>query len=115
MPDIDWSSVLGRYEDAVGVKPPRPLEQKQFGDLPSPTVDEVKAMLDAGTPAAFLHCRIFGRKTGFHPDLGQGGHFPENAPPGKTVANVRPPMRAFGPLTCLKIELENGTKGAVTG
>ena len=35
MRNIDWSAVQGRYEDAVGVKPPRPLEQKQFGDLPS--------------------------------------------------------------------------------
>ena len=46
MRNIDWSAVQGRYEDAVGVKPPRPLEQKQFGDLPSVTVDEVKAMLE---------------------------------------------------------------------
>jgi hypothetical protein len=28
---------------------------------------------------ASLHCRIFGRKTGFHPRLRGGGHFPENA------------------------------------
>jgi Fe-Mn family superoxide dismutase len=43
MRNIDWSAVQGRYEDAVGVKPPRRLEQKQFGDLPSVTVEEVKA------------------------------------------------------------------------
>ena len=42
MRNIDWSAVHGRYEDAVGVKPPRPLEQKQFGDLPAVTVDEVQ-------------------------------------------------------------------------
>src|ERR1700680_2982551 len=31
------------------------------------------------TAPAFLHCRIFGRKTGFHPRLRRGRHFPENA------------------------------------
>jgi hypothetical protein len=31
------------------------------------------------TALAFLHCRIFGRKTGFHPCLRRGRHFPENA------------------------------------
>jgi superoxide dismutase, Fe-Mn family len=57
MRNIDWSAVQGRYEDAVGVKPPRPLEQKQFGDLPSVTVDEVKAMLDSGTPVQIIDTR----------------------------------------------------------
>ena len=37
-----------RYEDATKVAPPRPLEQKQFADVPAITVEEVKAMLDAG-------------------------------------------------------------------
>src|SRR5215468_6666983 len=50
MRNIDWSAVQGRYEDALAAKPPRPLEQKQFADLPSVTVDEVKAMLDSGVP-----------------------------------------------------------------
>jgi hypothetical protein len=27
------------YDDAVHVKPPRPLEQKQFADVPSITVE----------------------------------------------------------------------------
>src|SRR5262249_33429248 len=30
MRNIDWSAVQGRYEDAVEVKPLRPLEQQQF-------------------------------------------------------------------------------------
>src|SRR5262245_37466112 len=46
MRNIDWNAVHGRYEDAVAVKPPRPLEQKQFADVPSVTVDEVKAMIE---------------------------------------------------------------------
>jgi Fe-Mn family superoxide dismutase len=57
MRNIDWSAVQGRYDDALAVKPPRPLEQKQFGDLPSITVEEVKAMLDAGTPVQVLDTR----------------------------------------------------------
>ena len=57
MRNIDWSAVYGRYEDAVTVKPPRPLEQKQFGDLPSITVDEVKAMLAAGEPVQVIDTR----------------------------------------------------------
>jgi len=57
MRNIDWSAVQGRYEDAVEVKPPRPLEQQQFADLPSITVDEVKAMLDQGTPVQIIDSR----------------------------------------------------------
>jgi Fe-Mn family superoxide dismutase len=57
MRNIDWSAVQGRYEDAVTVKPPRPLEQKQFGDLPSITVDEVKSMLEAGEPVQVIDTR----------------------------------------------------------
>jgi Fe-Mn family superoxide dismutase len=57
MRNIDWSAVQDRYEDAVGVKPTRPLEQKQFGDLPSVTVDELKAMLDSGTPVQIIDTR----------------------------------------------------------
>src|SRR4029077_3943828 len=57
MRNIDWRAVQGRYEDAVGVKPPLPLEQKEFGDLPSVTVDEVKAMLASGTPVQIIDTR----------------------------------------------------------
>jgi superoxide dismutase, Fe-Mn family len=57
MRNIDWSAVVGRYEDAVTVKPPRPLVQKQFGDLPAITVDEVKAMLEQGVPVQVIDTR----------------------------------------------------------
>jgi Fe-Mn family superoxide dismutase len=57
MRNIDWSAVVGRHEDAVTVKPPRPLEQKQFGDLPAITVDEVKAMLEQGVPVQVIDTR----------------------------------------------------------
>jgi superoxide dismutase, Fe-Mn family len=57
MRNIDWGAVERRHEDAVAVKPPRPLEQKQFGDLPSITVDEVKAMLRQGVQVQVIDTR----------------------------------------------------------
>src|SRR3954452_1728388 len=39
MRNIEWNATQGRYEDATAVKPPRPLVQTQFPDLPSITVD----------------------------------------------------------------------------
>lgn len=57
MRNIDWAAVAGRYEDALEVKPPRPLVQKQFDDVPSVTVDEVQAMLDSGTPVQIIDTR----------------------------------------------------------
>jgi Fe-Mn family superoxide dismutase len=57
MRNIDWSAVQGRYEDATEVKPPRPLVQKEFGDLPSITIDEVKAMLQSGEPVQVIDAR----------------------------------------------------------
>src|SRR3954454_7312487 len=38
MRNIDWNATQGRYEDSIAVKPPRPLVQTQFPDLPSITV-----------------------------------------------------------------------------
>ena len=55
--NIDWKSVEVRYDDATAVQPPRPLEQKEFGDLPAVSVEEVKAMLDAGEPMQFIDAR----------------------------------------------------------
>jgi Fe-Mn family superoxide dismutase len=57
MRNIDWSAVTARYDDAVKVAPPRPFEQKQFEDLPSVTVEEVKAMLASGTPVQIVDTR----------------------------------------------------------
>jgi superoxide dismutase, Fe-Mn family len=55
--NIDWKSVENRYEDALNVAPPRPLVQPEFGDTPSVNVEEVKAMLDAGTAVQFIDAR----------------------------------------------------------
>ena len=57
MRNIDWAAVQARYDDATGTKPPRPLEQKQFGDLPSIAVEDVKAMIESGTRVQGLDVR----------------------------------------------------------
>ena len=57
MRNIDWTAVQGRYEDATRVAPPRPLEQKQFAGVPAMTVEEVKAMLDAGERVQIIDAR----------------------------------------------------------
>ena len=57
MRNIDWATVLARYEDATKVLPPRPLEQKQFADVPSITVEDVKAMLASGMPVQVIDTR----------------------------------------------------------
>jgi Fe-Mn family superoxide dismutase len=46
-----------RYEDAVKVAPPRPLVQKEFADVPSISVEEVKAMMNSGTPVQIIDTR----------------------------------------------------------
>jgi Fe-Mn family superoxide dismutase len=55
--NIDWSAVTLRYEDAIKVAPPRPLEQKEFADVPSISVEEVKAMMSSGTPVQIIDTR----------------------------------------------------------
>jgi Fe-Mn family superoxide dismutase len=57
MRNIDWNAVQARYEDAVKVRPPRPLEQKQFADVPRITVEEIKAMLDSGAAVQIIDTR----------------------------------------------------------
>jgi Fe-Mn family superoxide dismutase len=57
MRNIDWSATQARYEDAIEVKPPRPLVQTQFADLPSVTVDEVRAMLQSGEQVQIIDTR----------------------------------------------------------
>ena len=57
MRNVDWKAVLGRYEDAVKVEPPRPLVQPEFGDLPGLGVEEVKSMMDSGRPVQLIDAR----------------------------------------------------------
>jgi len=55
--NIDWPSTEARYKDASVVEGPRPLVQKEFGDLPSIAVEDVRAMLDSGTPVQIVDAR----------------------------------------------------------
>src|SRR5947207_15722496 len=57
MRNIDWSAAQTRYEDAAKVEPPRPLEQKEFADVPSLTPEDVKAMIDSATPVQLVDAR----------------------------------------------------------
>ena len=55
--NIDWDAVQARYEDAVAVKPLRPLEQPQFTGLPSVSAEAVNAMLRAGEAVQIIDAR----------------------------------------------------------
>lgn len=57
MRNIDWKAAQGRYEDATRVAPLRPLEQKEFGDVPAVSVEELQAMVDAGAPVQIIDAR----------------------------------------------------------
>jgi len=57
MRNIEWSVVQARYGNAARVEPPPRLVQPQFGDVPAVTVEEVEAMLNAGTPIQVLDVR----------------------------------------------------------
>ena len=57
MRNIEWAAVQGRYGNAVKVEPPQQLVQKQFADVPAISVEEVTAMLAAGTPVQIIDAR----------------------------------------------------------
>jgi len=57
MRNIDWNAVLGRYEDALKIAAPRPLVQKEFGDVPAVTPEEVMGMLDKGESVQIIDAR----------------------------------------------------------
>jgi superoxide dismutase, Fe-Mn family len=57
MRNIDWNAVQARYEDATAVRPARSLVQKEFADVPAVAPEDVKAMLDAGTPVQIVDAR----------------------------------------------------------
>ncbi|HEY6981888.1 Fe-Mn family superoxide dismutase [Reyranella sp.] len=57
MRNIDWNAVLGRYEDAIKVLPPRPLIQREFADVPAISPEEVKAMLETGQDLQIIDTR----------------------------------------------------------
>lgn len=57
MRNIDWTSVQRRYESATRVEPPPRLEQPQFAALPSVSVEDVQALIDAGKPVQIIDTR----------------------------------------------------------
>ena len=57
MRNIDWKALFTRYEDAAKIGGLRPLDQPEFGDVPSIGVEEVKSMLDTGKPVQVVDAR----------------------------------------------------------
>jgi len=57
MRNIDWAATQRRYDDATKVNPPRSLEQMEFKDTPSVTVEEVQALLASGAPIQLIDTR----------------------------------------------------------
>jgi superoxide dismutase, Fe-Mn family len=55
--NIDWKGVAARYQGASQVEPLADLVQKEFGDLPGVSVEEVKTMLDSGQRVQFIDAR----------------------------------------------------------
>jgi Fe-Mn family superoxide dismutase len=57
MRNILWKEVEARYVEAIKVAPPRPLEQPEFGDVPSITPEEVQKMLSSGQRVQVIDTR----------------------------------------------------------
>lgn len=55
--NIDWKGAAARYQAAAKVEPLSDLVQKEFGDLPGVTVEEVKSMIDSGQRIQFIDAR----------------------------------------------------------
>jgi Fe-Mn family superoxide dismutase len=57
MRNIEWTATQARHQNAREVAPPIRLEQKQFADVQAISVEELKAMLDAGSPVQVIDTR----------------------------------------------------------
>src|SRR5688572_8702700 len=55
--NVSWKAVQDLYEDAIQVRPPRPLVQEEFADIPGISVEEVKAMVDTGAAVQVVDAR----------------------------------------------------------
>ena len=55
--NIDWKGVAARYQGALKAEPLADLVQKEFGDLPGVSVEEVKTLLDSGQRVQFIDAR----------------------------------------------------------
>jgi superoxide dismutase, Fe-Mn family len=57
MRNIDWGAVQKRHSEAVKVSPPPRLQQAEFSDLASVSVEEVQALIEAGDAIQLLDTR----------------------------------------------------------
>jgi Fe-Mn family superoxide dismutase len=57
MRNIDWRATEKRYDSAARTEPPPRMVQEQFAGVPSVSAEEVKAMIDAGTPVQIIDTR----------------------------------------------------------
>ena len=55
--NVDWPALERRYEEAVKVPGPRPLEQPEFGDVPGIGVEDVREMMATGKPVQVIDVR----------------------------------------------------------
>jgi Fe-Mn family superoxide dismutase len=55
--NVDWKGAAARYADAAKVAPLADLVQKEFGELPGVSVEDVKAMIDSGQRVQFIDAR----------------------------------------------------------
>ena len=55
--NIDWKAVQSRYLDALKAPRPSQIEQPEFAGVPAISVEEVKAMLESGTPVQIIDVR----------------------------------------------------------
>jgi superoxide dismutase, Fe-Mn family len=57
MRNIEWDGVSARYRDALEAPQPKRLEQKQFAEIPSMSVEDVRSMLDTDAPVHVIDVR----------------------------------------------------------
>jgi Fe-Mn family superoxide dismutase len=79
---------LQRYQNAVKIEPPPRLIQKQFADIPSITVEEVKGMIESGRPVQIIDTRPRHYSTRAH-EIMQGAVWRDSSAPNMSVINHR--------------------------
>ena len=57
MRNIEWDGVSSRYTEALQAPQPKRLEQKQFAEIPSMSVEDVRSMLDTDAPVHVIDVR----------------------------------------------------------
>jgi Fe-Mn family superoxide dismutase len=57
MRNIEWNAVQTRYDNATKVEPPPRLHQPRFAEVPAVSVEDVQAMIAAGSPVQIIDTR----------------------------------------------------------